>query len=85
MGTLLLGLPIPLHLHSQPAYQARQRPVHLDLFQPGDPYLDHRLIITNNTLRAGKVSRFFHGRGAQEGLFGELKSQMQMDYVPTRR
>lgn len=61
------------------------RPVQLDLFQPGDPYHDHRVIITNKTIRAAKVVRFYHGRGAQEGLFGELKSQIQMDYVPTRR
>lgn len=61
------------------------RPVQLDLFQPGDPYHDHRVIITNKTLKAARVIRFYHGRGAQEGLFGELKSQIQMDYVPTRR
>lgn len=61
------------------------RPVQLDLFRPGDPYHDHRVIITNKTLRASKAIRFYHGRGAQEGLFGELKSQIQMDYVPTRR
>ena len=24
------------------------------------------------------------GRGSQEGIFGELKSQNQMDYVPSR-
>ena len=27
---------------------------------------------------------YHNGRGAQEGLFAELKSQIQMDYVPTR-
>jgi hypothetical protein len=27
---------------------------------------------------------FHNGRGAQEGIFAELKSQAQMDYVPTR-
>lgn len=61
------------------------RPVQLDLFQPGNPYHDHRVIITNKTLKASRVIRFYHGRGAQEGLFGELKSRIQMDYVPTRR
>jgi hypothetical protein len=30
------------------------------------------------------VTRFHHGRGAQEGVFAELKSQGQLDYVPTR-
>lgn len=27
---------------------------------------------------------YHNGRGAQEALFAELKSQIQMDYVPTR-
>jgi hypothetical protein len=27
---------------------------------------------------------FHQGRGAQEGLFAELKSDNQMDYIPTR-
>ncbi len=28
---------------------------------------------------------FHNGRADQEGLFGELKSQAQMDYIPVRR
>jgi hypothetical protein len=28
---------------------------------------------------------FHNGRGSQEGIFAELKSQAQMDYIPTRR
>ncbi len=42
------------------------------------------MVISNKPLLAGKITRFYHGRGAQEGLFAELKSQTQMDYVPTR-
>ena len=44
-----------------------------------------RMIITNKRLSARKVLRYHNGRGAQEGIFAELKSQTQMDYVPTRR
>ena len=29
--------------------------------------------------------RFHNGKGAQENIFGELKSQCGMDYVPVRR
>jgi hypothetical protein len=43
------------------------------------------VIITNKHLSAKKALRFHNGRGAQEGVFAELKSQTQMDYVPTRR
>jgi hypothetical protein len=32
-----------------------------------------------------KVMRFHHGRGSQEGVFSELKSQVQMDYIPVRK
>jgi len=42
-------------------------------------------VITNKSVSARKVVRFYHGRAAQEGLFAELKSQTQMDYVPMRR
>lgn len=32
-----------------------------------------------------KVLTYHNGRGAQEGLFAELKSQTQVDYVPTQK
>lgn len=66
-------------------YHRAKGPVQLDLFQPSDPYHDYRVVITNKTVSARKVIRFYHGRAAQEGLFAELKSQTKMDYVPTRR
>lgn len=59
--------------------------VQLDLFMPYDYGYDFKVLITNKRLKAGKVLAFHNGRGAQEGLFAELKSQAQMDYVPTRR
>ena len=31
------------------------------------------------------LEAFHNGRGSQEGIFAELKSQAQMDYIPTRR
>jgi hypothetical protein len=34
---------------------------------------------------AGSVLQFHNGRGAQEGVFAELKSQLNLDYIPTRR
>jgi len=59
--------------------------VQLDLFIPYEYGYDFKVIITNKRLKAKKVLAFHNGRGAQEGVFAELKSQAQMDYVPTRR
>lgn len=43
------------------------------------------MIVTNKPVSAKKALAFHNGRGAQEGVFAELKSQTQMDYVPTRK
>ncbi len=59
--------------------------VQLDLFIPYDYGYDFKVIVTNKRLSVKKALAFHHGRGAQEGVFAELKSQTQMDYVPTRR
>jgi hypothetical protein len=60
-------------------------PVQLDLFIPYEQGYDFKVIVTNKSLTAKNVVRFHEGRGSQEGIFGELKSHCQMDYVPTRK
>ena len=57
----------------------------LDLFILYEYGYDFKVIVTNKSLHAKKALIYHNGRGAQEGLFAELKSQIQMDYVPTRR
>ena len=42
------------------------------------------MILTNKRVRAKTVVAFHDGRGSQEGVFGGLKSQCQMGYVPVR-
>jgi hypothetical protein len=59
-------------------------PVQLDLFVPYEHGYDFKVIVTNKMLTAKKVVAFHEGRGSQEGIFGELKSNCQMDYVPVR-
>ena len=59
-------------------------PVQLDLFHPYEEGYEFRALITNTRLGARRLLDFHHGRGSQEAIFGELKSQGQMDYVPTR-
>lgn len=66
---------------------ARQRkgPVQLDLFVPHEDGFEFKVIITNKCVGAGTVLRFHEGRGAQEGIFGELKTHCAMGHVPVRR
>lgn len=59
-------------------------PVQLDLFTPYDYEYDFSVVVSNKKIKPKKVLAFHHGRGSQEGLFAELKTQNQMDYVPTR-
>ena len=60
-------------------------PVQLDLFTPYHFQQTFKVIITNKTLSAKKLLNYHNGRGYQENLFAELKTQVQMDYVPTRK
>ncbi len=58
--------------------------VQLDLFIPYKIGYSFSVIITNKKCSAKYVMHFHQGRGAQEGLFAELKSQAQMDYIPVK-
>jgi hypothetical protein len=61
-------------------------PLQLDLFTPRDHTYDYRVVATNKIASSvDVVRRFHHGRGTQEGLLGEAKSHVQLDYVPSRR
>jgi hypothetical protein len=60
-------------------------PIQLDLFVPHQEGYEFKAIVTNKRIKAKKVLMFHNGRADQEGLFGELKSQAQMDYIPVRR
>ena len=57
-------------------------PVQLDLFKPTEYGYEFKVIVTNKRTSARKVAAFHEGRGSQEGIFAELKSHCQMDYVP---
>ena len=57
----------------------------LDLFEPRDYGYDYKCVITNKECSVKKVVRFLEGRGQQENVFAELKSQGALAYVPCRR
>lgn len=66
------------------ARRQNKEPVQLDLFVPHEHGYDFKVIVTNKTIAAGRAVTFHEGRGSQEGIFGELKTNCHMDYVPVR-
>ncbi|MGH8217205.1 MAG: IS1380 family transposase [Steroidobacteraceae bacterium] len=63
----------------------RKEPVQLGLFTPYVYGYQFKVIVSNSRLSARKLLVLHNGRGAQEGIFAELKSQTQMDYIPCNR
>ena len=59
-------------------------PIQLDLFQPIVYGYEFKVIVTNKRISPRKVVLFHEGRGSQEGIFAELKTHCQMDYIPVR-
>lgn len=67
------------------AKQQQKGPVQLDLFEPYQYGYEFKVIVTNKDLSASTLVDYHGGRGSQEGVFGELKTQCQMDYIPVRK
>ena len=67
-----------------PARKQQKGSVQLDLFVPYEYGYEFKVMVTNKTARVKTVLRFHEGRGAQEGVFGELKTTCQMGHVPVR-
>jgi hypothetical protein len=61
-----------------------KEPIQLDLFVPHEYGYEFKVIVTNKGTSAKKVLMYHNGRGSQESVFGELKSQSQLEYVPVR-
>jgi hypothetical protein len=62
----------------------RKEPIQLDLFIPYEYGFEFKVIVTNKCSSGKKVLMYHNGRAAQESVFGELKSQSQMDYIAVR-
>jgi len=63
----------------------QKEPIQMDLFVPHEYGYEFKVMVTNKHVGMKKVLFFHNGRGSQEGVFGELKSHSQMDYVAVRR
>ncbi len=58
-------------------------PLQLDLFEPRSHEYAYKVIVTNKKIGAKKVLNFHNGRGEQEGIFAEGKSN-GLDYIPVK-
>lgn len=63
----------------------RKGPLQLDLFAPVEYGYDYKCVLTNKKCSLKAAVLFLEGRGAQENVFAELKSQGALSYVPCRR
>jgi hypothetical protein len=57
----------------------------LDLFTPIEYEFQYSVIITNKQTKPWNVISYHGGRGSQESVFAELKSQTNMGYIPFKR
>ena len=60
-------------------------PLQLHLFEPRDYIFDYKVIVTNKTESAKSVVLFHNGRGSQEGIFGDAKTDAALNVIPTKR
>lgn len=63
----------------------KKGPIQLELFEPVSRDYEYKVVITNKTVRAKAVLWFHNGRGSQENIFAELKTDGPLNYIPTRR
>lgn len=60
-------------------------PLQLHFFEPLDYQFDYKVIVTNKTESAKSVTLFHNGRGSQESIFGDAKTDAALDLIPTKR
>ena len=61
----------------------RKGEIQLDLFEPRELDYDYKVIVTNKIETARTILQFHNGRGSQENIFAQSKTQTQLDYTPT--
>ena len=60
-------------------------PLQLHLFEPRDLRFEYKVIVTNKKESAKSVVLFHNGRGSQERIFGDAKTDAGLDVLPSRR
>ena len=59
-------------------------PFQLHLFEPRDYNFDYKVIVTNKKDSTKSVVLFHNGRGSQEAIFCDAKTDAALDMIPTR-
>jgi hypothetical protein len=65
--------------------EQRKGELQLDLFEPRDWKYEYKMIVTNKKVAVRTVTRYHEGRGSQEGIFAELKTDVAMGHIPVRK
>ena len=65
--------------------EIQKGPIQLDLFIPLEYGYEYKVIVTNKRISAKKILIYHNGRGSQENVFSELKTQSQMDYIAVKK
>jgi len=60
-------------------------PLQLHLFEPRDLHFEYKVIVTNKKESAKSVVLFHNGRGSQERIFGDAKTDAALNVLPSRR
>jgi hypothetical protein len=60
-------------------------PLQLDLFEPRDFQFEYKVIVTNKRESAKSVVQFHNGRGSQEAVFGDAKTDCGLNVIPSKR
>lgn len=63
----------------------RKGPLQLNLFEPLDFDYDYKVVVTNKTESAKNIVLFHNGRGSQEAIFGDAKTDTALGAIPCRR
>jgi hypothetical protein len=71
-------------VYRQRVRHQRKGALQLDLYEPVSWTHQFKVVVTNKTVKAAQLLRFHNGRGAQEGVFGEIKDLCQLSYIPSR-
>jgi len=71
-------------VYRQRIRRQRKGALQLDLYEPVSWTYQFKVVVTNRKVKAAQLLRFHNGRGAQEGVFGEVKDLCQLSYIPSR-
>ena len=63
----------------------RKGMLQLHLFEPRDFDFDYKVIVTNKSESAKNLILFHNGRGSQERIFGDAKTDAALDVIPSKK